>query len=264
VAAGSPLELIVLGSGTGVPSLRRASPSLLVTVAGGPRILLDLGPGALRQLLAAGLTADLIDYILLSHLHPDHCTDVAAFLFATKYAGFPPRSTPCLVVGRRGLAEFYRHMLATWGRWVEPERGQVALLEVEPGEVPLPAGTPFRASCAAANHTPQSLAWRIEAGGRSLVYTGDTDYSEAVVGLARGADLLVAECSFPEGRKVEGHLTPRLAARMAREADARRLLLTHFYPPADEVDVAAQAREEFAGEVILAEDLEKVSFLLDR
>jgi ribonuclease BN (tRNA processing enzyme) len=251
------MELVVLGSGTGVPSLRRASPSFLVEISG-RRLLLDAGPGALRQLLAAGVTINLLDYIFITHRHPDHCADLPAFLFATKYAGLPPRVTPCSVIGRSGLRDFHAALTSAWGRWIEPEPGQVELMEVEPGDIPLPPGEPFRASCRALAHTPESLAYRIEAQGRSLVYSGDTDYSEALVDLARGADLLVTECSFPEGQKVEGHLTPSLAGRMAREAGVGRLLLTHLYPPADEADVAAEAAREFPGEVTLAEDLMRV------
>jgi len=282
-------ELVVLGSGTCVPSLRRGSPALLVRLEG-RRLLLDLGPGALRQLLAAGETIDHLDYVFLSHLHPDHCTDLAAFLFATKYAGFPPRRRPCRVVGSQGLLRFHGSLKAAWGHWIETE--QVEFSEISgPGEIPLPEVEPFRVLCCLPDHSPESLAYRLELAGptaglgpyeaagatgsfsegagphrrcrrgagaattRSLVYTGDTDYSGRVVDLARGADLLIAECSFPEGHKVEGHLTPALAGRMAREAQVKRLLLTHLYPPADEGDLAAQAAREFSGEILVAEDL---------
>jgi ribonuclease BN (tRNA processing enzyme) len=72
------------------------------------------------------------------------------------------------------------------------------------------------------------------------------------VGLAQGADLLVLECSNPF--KVPGHLTPAEAGRLAARAGVKRLLLTHFYPPCDEVDVVALAAQEFDGEIIRAED----------
>jgi ribonuclease BN (tRNA processing enzyme) len=102
------------------------------------------------------------------------------------------------------------------------------------------------------NHTEGSLAYRVEADGRSLVYSGDTDESDSLVDLARGADLLVLEAANPV--KVPGHLTPAEAGRLAARAGAARLLLNHFYPPCDAVDVVALAAGEFAGEVIRAED----------
>ena len=98
----------------------------------------------------------------------------------------------------------------------------------------------------------------MEAGSRSLVYSGDTDVSDSLVALARGADLLVLEAANPF--KVPGHLTPGEAGRLAARAGARRLLLTHFYPPCDAVDVVALAAQEFAGEIIRAEDGLQYSF----
>jgi ribonuclease BN (tRNA processing enzyme) len=102
------------------------------------------------------------------------------------------------------------------------------------------------------NHTEGSLAYRVEAEGRSLVYSGDTDESDSLVDLARGADLLVLEAANPF--KVPGHLTPAEAGRLAAKAGVGRVLLTHFYPPCDAVDVVALAAQEFSGEVLRAED----------
>ncbi len=70
--------------------------------------------------------------------------------------------------------------------------------------------------------------------------------------LAQGADLLILEAANPT--KIPGHLTPAEAGRLAARAGVRRLLLTHFYPPSDEVDVVALAAREFSGEVLRAED----------
>ena len=102
------------------------------------------------------------------------------------------------------------------------------------------------------NHIHGSLAYRVEAAGRSLVYSGDTDVSDSLVDLARGADLLILECANPF--KVPGHLTPEEAGVLAARAGVARLMLTHFYPPCDEVDVTALAAGEFHGEIIRAED----------
>jgi ribonuclease BN (tRNA processing enzyme) len=108
------------------------------------------------------------------------------------------------------------------------------------------------------NHIPGSLAYRVEAGGRALVYSGDTDVSDSLVELARGADLLILECANPF--KTPGHLTPGEAGALAARAQVPRLLLSHFYPPCDEVDVTALAATEFAGEILRAEDDLRVVF----
>src|SRR5208337_2126131 len=110
----------------------------------------------------------------------------------------------------------------------------------------------LRIKSAPTNHIDGSLAFRLEAGSHSLVYSGDTDESDSLVALAQGADLLVLEAANPF--KVPGHLTPVEAGRLADRAGVGRLLLTHFYPPCDGVDMAALAAQEFSGEILLAED----------
>ena len=92
------------------------------------------------------------------------------------------------------------------------------------------------------------------AEGRAFVYTGDTEYSESVVELARGAHTMLIECSFPDGSPIPGHLTPDTVARIASEAGVGRVLLTHIYPAADRLDLAAEVGKGYDGEVIVAED----------
>ncbi len=80
-----------------------------------------------------------------------------------------------------------------------------------------------------------------------LVYTGDTGPSADLAAWAKGCDLLLAECSLPDGQGVEGHLTPATVGRLAADAAARRLVLTHLYPPAERVDVRAAVARATAG-----------------
>jgi ribonuclease BN (tRNA processing enzyme) len=245
------MELTVIGSGTGVPSLRRGSPCLAVKT-GGRLLVLDLGAGSLRALLRYGLNFSAIDVLALTHLHPDHVGDVVPFLFATRYSLGYTRTEPFRLLAARGFARFHDRLKEAFAGWVEPPPGLMDLKELAPdGPDELRDGDLVIKS-APTNHTEGSLAYRVEAESHSLVYSGDTDVSDSLVDLARGADLLVLEASNPF--KVQGHLTPVEAGRLAARAGARRLLLTHFYPPCDEVDVVAQASQEFKGEVLRAED----------
>jgi len=245
------MELIVLGSGTGVPSLRRGSPALAVK-AGGRLLMLDLGSGALRALLRYGLSFSEIDLVALTHLHPDHIGDLVPFLFATHYSLGYTRREPFLLLAARGFADFQARLKTAFGRWVEPPPGLMQLQELSPEgpETILWEGMVIKS--APTNHIEGSLAFRLEAGGRSLVYSGDTDESDSLVELAQGADLLVCESANPF--KVPGHLTPEEAGWLATRAGVKRLLLTHFYPPCEEVDVTALAAREFSGEILRAED----------
>lgn len=192
-----------------------------------------------------------LDAIILTHLHPDHVSDLLPFLFACKYS-LAPRTKDLFLLGGKGLREYYEGLKALYGHWVKAEtyklhlqeapRGKRSLFEFSLTTLPLP-------------HTRSSIGLRFEVEGKVLCLSGDTDYCEDLVELSRGADLLVLECSFPDDKKVEGHLTPGLCGRVAREAGAKRLLLTHLYPPCDQVDLVSQCRKEYDGEIIVAEDM---------
>jgi ribonuclease BN (tRNA processing enzyme) len=108
-------------------------------------------------------------------------------------------------------------------------------------------------------HISGSVGYRIEfKDGKSVAISGDTDYCQNLIELAFKVDLLVTECSFPDEKKVQGHLTPSLAGRIALESQCQKLLLTHLYPICDQFDILNQCRQVYQGEVLLGEDLMKV------
>jgi len=105
-------------------------------------------------------------------------------------------------------------------------------------------------------HNDESLAYRVTSrNGISVVYSGDTDFSNNLVTLANEADLLICESALPDELKVKGHLTPSFAGKIATMANVRELMLIHFYPECDEVDIEKQCRKTYNNKLILAEDL---------
>ena len=247
-------ELIVLGSGTGIPSLRRASPSLLL-LSGNFRILIDSGPGALRRMLETGVTYRDIDLILYTHLHPDHTADLVPILFACKY-GDLPREKEMTIIGGPGFRLFFDMINDLYGSWINPLTYHLTIKEIS--SKPFLFGEMKILSKPMA-HLPGSIGYRIEwQNGKSIVISGDTDYCENIVNLSSETDLLVLECSFPDGKKVECHLTPSLAGRIARESMCKKLLLTHLYPICDQHDILKQCQQVYQGQIILAEDLMRI------
>jgi ribonuclease BN (tRNA processing enzyme) len=248
------MELIILGSGTGVPSLKRGSPGFLIK-AGERSILLDSGSGTLTKMLRAGVTYKEVDAVLYSHIHPDHVADLVPLIFACKYHE-DPRTKDLLILGGRGIRDYVEGLRSVYGSWIEPETFHIHIREVVADEAEIGE---LRIITIPLEHTPESVGYRVTSlTGRSVAYSGDTDYCPNIVELARGADLLILECSFPEGRKVRGHLTPALAGRIAHEAGCTRLLLTHLYPPCDRSDIRGDCQNVFPGEVLLAEDMMRI------
>ncbi len=245
------MDVIIIGSGTCVPSQRRASPCVMVKTAGST-ILCDTGPGTLRQLLLAGAQVSDIDMIIYSHFHIDHTADFCPFLFTSKYGPELVRNRDLTIMGPTGLMQWYDNLTRVHGQWIEPERYTINWIETA-DEKHLFKG--FSVQSAPVQHSQASIAVRIEDGsGKSLVYSGDTDYCEGIIDISRNAATVLLECSCPEGHKVEGHLTPSLAGRIARESGCKSLVLTHLYPACDCHDLMGPLRHEFDGPCELAYD----------
>ncbi|MBI5444973.1 MAG: MBL fold metallo-hydrolase [Deltaproteobacteria bacterium] len=244
------LTVTWIGTGTCVPRLDRRGPCTLVR-GGGVAAAVDLGLGALHGLLGEGIRHADVDAVLLTHLHPDHVTELAPFLFAANYDE-EPREKPLELVGGPGVAAFVAALAAAHGRWLEPKRYELRLHELRPGEE-LYLGE-LRCRTGAVRHIASSLAFRLELGGRSLVLSGDTGPSPELEEFARDADVLVLEASLPPAATMAEHLTARQAGELARAAGAGRLVLNHVYPSADRADAQRLAEAAFLASVWVARD----------
>ena len=249
------MKLIILGSGTSVPHPQRASPSIALFIDD-QFLLMDIGPGTLRQLAIAGLTFQDIDYVCISHFHPDHTADLIHFLFATRYPPILRTRKPFTLIAPETFNQFLTLLKRPYGNWLELPDGLMKIEELNTGDKDKKEFDTFTIVSAPVNHTPHSLGFRIEDGsGKIIVYSGDTGYCEEIVDLARDADLLILESSFPDGQGIEGHLTPSQAGDIATRSGVKRLLLTHFYPECLKSDIEPQCRKTYQGELILATDL---------
>ncbi len=246
--------MIIIGSGTGIPSLRRGYPGLVI-LSDRTTLSIDSGSGTLRRMLEVGVTYRDIDLLLYTHIHPDHISDLVPILFACKYADLP-REKDMLCVGGPGFKSHFEKLNAAYGHWIAPQTYQLTVKEITQ------EGLVYRDLKILSKpmaHISESIGYRIEfRDGKSVAVSGDTDYCQNIVDLAYEADLLVLECSFPDSKKVEGHLTPSLAGRIAMESDCKKLLLTHLYPVCDQFDIMGQCKKVYQGEIILGEDLMRI------
>jgi ribonuclease BN (tRNA processing enzyme) len=246
------MEITVVGTGTVAPRLERRQ-SCVVVETGGEMLVFDLGSGAMRGMLRANLDPFAVDRVFFTHFHPDHTVDAVPLLFSIKYGAEEERTRPLYLTGPEPFRDFWASLLEVWGKWM------VGDYPTRVSELPHACTSPLdlpgcRLSWAPVRHRPESIAYRLDDGGKALVYTGDTEYGESVVELARGAHTLLAECSFPDDSPVPGHLTPSGVARIASEARVGRLVLTHLYPSVDNSLLVPEVERGYDGEVILAED----------
>jgi ribonuclease BN (tRNA processing enzyme) len=241
------MRLTVIGCSGSFPGAAGPASCYLVE-AGGRRVLLDLGNGALGA-LATYVDIYTVDAVLLSHLHPDHCFDLASYYVARRY--HPDGGRPRVpVYGPAGVAD---RMAEAYGsdrpdglrtqfdfrEWVDGAAHQVGPLQVTVRRVA---------------HPVPCFAMRVEHEGRSLVYSGDTGPCDALVEISRDADLLLAEASYQEGavNPPDLHMTGRDAGSTAAAAAVRRLVLTHVPPWYDGDTALAEAGAVYAGPLDLA------------
>jgi ribonuclease BN (tRNA processing enzyme) len=251
------MELTVLGSGTVAPTPERTAPAHWVE-AGPVRLLLDCGAGVLHRASRFAVPWPDVTHVAVTHFHHDHWGELPMLLFALKWGIEPPRSAPLTLVGPRGFRARLILLAAAYGDWVREPGFPLEIVEIAGGESrELAPGVTLEAWDTP--HTEESLAYAVGTGEHRLVYTGDTGPSPELAHWARGCDLLLAECSLPDDRALELHLTPTQAGALAREAGAHRLVLTHFYPVFGSIDPVAVAAQEFHGEIHAAADGDRFS-----
>lgn len=250
------MEITILGSGTSVPTNKRSSPSILADIDN-KKILLDTGPGSLRQLKKTNTSLNQIDTIIYSHFHIDHISDMLPFIFSSKYNPEEPRTSDLKIIGPIGLKNLYNNLILAHGSQIVPDRFIIKWIETDESTLNFDK---YIINTTKVIHTDNSIAVKLtEANGKTAVYSGDTDYCPEMIKLAMGCDLLILECSFPDDLKVNGHLTPSEAGKIASNASVKKLLLTHFYPQCDSEDIITSVKNFYNGEIITAEDLLKVS-----
>ncbi len=245
------MRLITIGTGTASPS-RRVNSGHLVQ-AGAVTLLMDCGSGVAHRMGEMGVDWMGITHLAITHFHPDHTLDLVTLSFAWRYGALPPRSAPLTILGPVGIGQLMEQLAVIYGDTIRAPGFPVTVREVAPAErVDLGDGVSLEAR--KVPHTAESVAYSVERGRARLVFTGDTGFDTTLAEWARGCDLLLAECSLPDPLAVPIHLTPAECAVLAEVAEPRRLVLTHFYPPVEEVDIREIISLRYAGEVVLATD----------
>lgn len=239
------VKITVLGGCGAWPTASQACSGYLVE-QDGFRLVLDPGYATLPQLLRYA-AAEQVDAVLISHGHPDHCADLNPLLRARALGESPPPALPVHALpgavdavlaldGPQMLADAY-----ALGEFTAGHRFEVGPFQVDTWALP---------------HFVPNAGLRLTAGGRVLAYTGDTGPSPDIAVLAREADVLLAEATFPDrvpsARDAPFLSTAGQAGEHAARADAKRLVLTHLWPGTDPSAARAAARRGYAADLDVA------------
>lgn len=244
---GGHMKLTVIGCGDAFGSGGRLQTCFHVDI-GGTCVLIDCGATALIGLNKAGLDPNKVEAIQISHLHGDHFSGLVWWLLHAVHVG--KRRAPLVVAGPAGIEQRLRQAAEVLFpgsmdkpppfelNFIEQAAGQhyaVGPLQVTPFEVSHPSG--------AASH-----ALRLEGGGRTLAFSGDTEWVQALVPCSDGADLFLCECYAFE-QPTRYHMSWQVLSRQLPRIRARRVVLTHMSP-----DMLAAVDEARRAGVSVAED----------
>ncbi len=272
------LAVQVLGSGGPELQDKRASTSYLIWDHGRARVLVDAGGGSALRFGESGAQMSQLDMVLFSHFHIDHSGDFPALIFSS---WFEDRARPLPVFGPPGneympsATEFVRDLFGEpHGAWrylselVDPaEQGSYKLQphDVAAGSMPVLAvhNADMAVYAVRVIHGAfPSLAWRVEIGGKRIVFSGDTNgEGEGLTRLAMNADLFIAHNAVPEGASgVERrlHMPPSVIGTTAGNAHVKSLVLSHrmLRTLGKESETQAAIRQHYAGPIAFANDLD--------
>lgn len=268
--------MIVHFCGTGTPELDLSRQhSSLVVECGSSRLLFDAGRGITTQLLRLGKTPMQVESVFITHHHYDHICDLGEFILANWHNG---RMAPLNIYGPHGTAKivaawldqiYYRDILFTLRADSDMTdiHEMVHVTDITPGWTC--SSMTWSVTAGAVDHGSvlglsfdewPCLGYRLECEGKTIGISGDAVESPALLTLVKEADLLV-QCCHQKGDAASDSQTiiasARQAGRIADQAGVKKLALTHVPPQSENqlMILLAEAKEEFGGEVLLAEDL---------
>ena len=284
-AQASPTRLILLGTGGGPRPRVGSMSSAQVIIAGGRLYVVDCGDGVARQLVLAGATLTALRSVFITHHHSDHNAGYGNLLLLAWASGLNTRVDAYGPPPLSHITELF----------LEMSEEDISIRVADEGRAPLgplvhahdvaAAGLVMqdenvKVTCAVVPHplVKTALAYRLDTADRSIVISGDTARSDALLQLARGADVLVHEALFPaavdrlaarvpsattlKAHLFAAHTTAEDCGRVAAAAGVKTLVLSHFVP-ADDPLVTEQmwadaARLHFDGRIVVGRDLMEI------
>ncbi|MGP3667464.1 MAG: MBL fold metallo-hydrolase [Candidatus Bathyarchaeota archaeon] len=245
------MKITVIGSGGTVLTKSKACPSILID----EDILIDCGPGSLRNLVEVDADLTKIKKIMITHYHADHVGDLIPLLWAIQLA---ESKESIEIVGFRNIEKFTVLLLKIMHTPKEYTIFNIKFRSLAGGEEFDEVKT-FKTK-----HTPVNIAYRVNRNGKSVCCTGDTRFYKPLASFASDCDVLIHDATFLDEQKkiasLTNHSTASQAGKIAKMAGVKTLMLTHILPHNIQYEdkYIKQASKEFDGEIIVAKDLQTI------
>ena len=232
------MEISILGNNGPFPSAGGACSGYLIR-SEGINLLIDCGNGVLANLLKF-IKIEELDYVILTHLHSDHMSDLMVLRYAID------------IKIKRGSLNKPLKVFSPDSPEEEYNRLNIKkVFELKPiyEDTLMELGN-FRISFCEMKHPVRCYAVRIDSKNRSFVFSGDTAWNEKIIEFSKNADIVMLDSGLLTKDKTDDnvpHLTARECGIIARNCGAKRLLLTHFWPEYNLIDILSEAKETFLG-----------------
>ena len=224
---GAPVTVTLLGTGDAFASFGRSQSGYLIDAPGG-RILMEAGPGLLPALKSNAIAPDSFDLLLISHLHGDHFAGLPFLIL--DYMWETPRKKVLTVAGPAKLEGRTWLLMRTMFPHFELDeiKHKLKFVVLDPGSSTRLGKFKVRAIRSPHTKPDISLSLRIDGGGKSIVFSGDSGWYDELVELSAGADLFLCECTYYESSQLTFHLNYPLLAANRDKFKVRRMVLTHL------------------------------------
>ena len=256
------MKLTILGSGTFFVD-KDVTASAFVLETKESKILIDCGPGTLIKLAKAGIKPEDLDYVMITHFHPDHSSDLFPLFMNYRLSDFfepeKLKKHPTFL-GPEGFSDFLLKYSQLSELPAYEGYDKIKVEEYKP-EMKLKDFTlkTFKTSHTAFNVQAKSYALRIEAEGKTIAFSGDAAKCEGLEKVSENADIFVCDTSYPKGKSAPSHLDTSDIGEIAKKSKVKKLILDHFYPQFSNYDLVGEVRDIYDGEVIKAKDLDIIN-----
>jgi len=253
------MKLTTLGSGTFFVD-EKISASAFVLEFDKTKILFDCGPGTLIKLAQAGFKLEDLDYVFISHFHPDHTSDLFPLFMNFRLNDiFEPGKIKKFPVfcGPEGLDKFMLdysritelHAYESWDK--------IKIIEYKP----VNKFDGFTVKALKVDHAPfdfqgHSYSLRFEIGDKVISFSGDCSLCPGVEKACKNTDLFVCDCSMPKGTNGNIHMMTNEIGELSHRMKVKKLLIDHFYPSYADRDLVGEIKEFYKGPIVKAKDLD--------
>jgi ribonuclease BN (tRNA processing enzyme) len=251
------MRLHILGSGSCIVNQEKTSSGYLVETDKN-LFMVDTGTGTTESLRKTNYSTNDIDTIINTHRHPDHVSDLVPIIQDKVVRSSQENEPDIKLIGPEGHQNYLESRMHDEMRVSPSEVSEEFGFNLEVIDLDSKELEEIDLDFIRADHGPsgfECLSIKLKEGEDTIVFTGDTDFNEELIQFSANADIIVADCSRPDKKKVEGHMTPSECAKIAERANVGTLILSHLYPEAESSDVKEKASKIFKGRIIVAEDL---------